>query len=351
MSTGMHGALRSAIGKAARDDYTKRRDEGEPHALGAVLVSAVFAAFDTIYRRRSADLIRLATNGTGVLPDGEISHDLAGRLADEAAKVADQVLNICIRALDYCPPVDPDFGDYLRAIITADYDLVPLDTRGYRVAFISAFRDRGIFPYGVAHLAEDSLVWEKPVISGVPFTSLKEQIADLDLDWSLNSDRRSAYDTSRKNAKKVRDWLVEPEQRAVLEVLGFEPARREAPPLAGMNGEMRPIEVHSVRPSRRTTPDGHSRAMLIVEITQTFRAAPDQTRYRGGCTVLVDLNTNEPCYIIRKRLRGGAGAVAQIKARLATAERAEAGARYAAPVEPGAVREPFALLHRCAPRS
>ena len=166
-ASGMHGALRSAIGatdpntgqwskaKPKREDYTA---SDEPHARGAVLVSAVFAAFVTIYRARSADLIRLATNGTGVLPAGEISHDLAGRLAGEAAKVADQVLNMCIRALDYCPPVDVTFGDYLRAIITADRDLVPLDDRGYRVAFISAFRDRGIFPTNVAHLAEDSLV-------------------------------------------------------------------------------------------------------------------------------------------------------------------------------------------------
>ena len=65
---------------------------------------------------------------------------------------------MCIRALDYCPPIDLTFGEYLRAIITADKDLVPNDTRGYRVAFISAFRDRGIFPAGVRHLAEDSLV-------------------------------------------------------------------------------------------------------------------------------------------------------------------------------------------------
>ena len=82
-ASGMHGALRSAIGatdpntgqwskaKPTREDYTA---SDEPHARGAVLVSAVFAAFVTIYRARSADLIRLATNGTGVLPAGEISH-------------------------------------------------------------------------------------------------------------------------------------------------------------------------------------------------------------------------------------------------------------------------------------
>jgi hypothetical protein len=165
-ASGMHGSLRSFIGKKPDPRaYERCAAEGEPHALGAVLVSAVFAAFDTIYRARIADLVRLATNGTGVLPAGQISHDLAGRLTREAAKVAGQVLNMCIRALDYCPPVDLRFGDYLRAIITADYDLVPDDSRGYRVAFISAFRDRGIFPTNVRHLAVDSLVWETPPFS------------------------------------------------------------------------------------------------------------------------------------------------------------------------------------------
>jgi hypothetical protein len=64
----------------------------------------------------------------------EISVDLANRLASEASKTAEHVLNMCIRALDYCPPVNLEFGDYLRAIITyADRDLVRDDSRGYRV--------------------------------------------------------------------------------------------------------------------------------------------------------------------------------------------------------------------------
>ena len=88
-------------------------DMTEPHQRGAVLVSAVFGAFLTIYASRCADLIRLATNGSGILPNGEISVDLANRLASEASKTAEHVLNICIRALDYRPPVNLEFGDYL----------------------------------------------------------------------------------------------------------------------------------------------------------------------------------------------------------------------------------------------
>ena len=161
-ATGMHGALRRFVGEVGSSVPVLSDDMTEPHERGAVLVSAVFAAFLTIYASRCADLIRLATNGSGILPSGEISVDLANRLAGEASKTADHVLNMCIRALDYCPPVNLEFGDYLRGLLTADYDLVRDDNRGYRVAFIDAFRQRGIIPYEIRHLAEDSLLWEPP---------------------------------------------------------------------------------------------------------------------------------------------------------------------------------------------
>ena len=66
-----------------------------------------------------------------MLAAGAIHPDLVNRLAYEAAKAAHHVLNMCIRALDYCPPVEITFGDYLRALITEDAELVPEDERGY----------------------------------------------------------------------------------------------------------------------------------------------------------------------------------------------------------------------------
>jgi subtilisin family serine protease len=356
-SSGMHGALRSAIGredenhqwqqtKASRSDYDDARTAGEPHALGSILVSAVFAAFVTIYQGRSADLMRLATNGTGILPAGEISQDLAARLAREASSVADQVLNICIRALDYVPPTDITFGEYLRALITADRDLVPNDERGYRVAFIAAFRDRGIFPTDVRHLAEDSLVWLHPPINAGWASEFASLVAKLKLDWNLNSDRRRAYLTSLENQQEVYTWIVQEARKPFLDAMGFDPAAKNTT-IGTMRGEMRPIEVHSVRPTRRTAPDGSSHAWLIIEITQTFRAEPDGERYRGGCTLIVDMNTNEPKYFIRKRLRGSAGAEVQRAAREVAAMRAaERGASYVSPGDAAANREAFALLHR-----
>ena len=157
LATGMRGALRCYIG--VEPDPTAYRRETEPHARGALLVAAIFDAFLSIYETRTADLLRLATSGTGVLPGGAISPDLVGRLSEEAAKAAQHVLYMCIRALDYCPPVDLTFGDYLRALITADFDLVRDDSYGYRVAFVEAFRRRGIYPQDVRSLSVDALRW------------------------------------------------------------------------------------------------------------------------------------------------------------------------------------------------
>lgn len=94
----------------------------EPHKRGSILVFAVYQAFLAIIDRRIQDIVRLATGGSGVLPAGALHPGLVDRLTEETAKVAQQMLTMCIRALDYCPSVDITFGEYLRAVITADID-------------------------------------------------------------------------------------------------------------------------------------------------------------------------------------------------------------------------------------
>src|SRR5262249_21322456 len=153
---GNRGALRDAIGRMVNGQWERDKpDPAElqrrvtPHARGAILVAAVFDAFLAIYKSRSADLVRIYTTGTGASPDGAAHPDLVNRLADEAAKAAEHVLTMCIRALDYVPPVDVTFFEYLRGIITADFDFVPDDRYNYRVAFVEAFRRRGIYAMGI----------------------------------------------------------------------------------------------------------------------------------------------------------------------------------------------------------
>jgi hypothetical protein len=123
-------------------------------------VAAVFDAFFVTYQRRIKDLVRIATGGTGQLPAGDLHPDLINRIAAEASATAQSILTMCIRAFEYLPPVDITFGDYLRALVTADFELSPADENGERAAMIEAFRMRGIYPDNVASLAEESLIWE-----------------------------------------------------------------------------------------------------------------------------------------------------------------------------------------------
>ena len=354
---GGYAALRSALGfsnsdgkwqraKPSRSDYDPSKD---PHDLGAVLVSAVFAAFSNIYRMRSADLIRLATGGAGVLPEGAISYDLAGRLAAEASKLAAHILAICIRALDYCPPVDLTFGDYLRALITADRDLVPDDTRGYRIAFISAFRDRGIYPSNVQALSVDSATWEPPPL---PLTNFEALVKQLDLDWTLETDREAAFNRSRDNACKVHRWLMDPVQAAELDALGFvavngKPVTTTYTKPTGeemVTGELQGIEVHSVRPAHRTGPDGQSRSSLIIEITQTLRVGVAHQRIRCGCTLVIGLDAARTTYFVRKKMLSVIASAAARALSLQPGVEMSLRANYFGSDTPP--REPFALLHR-----
>ena len=121
VAIGGYGSLRDAIGSHDKQtgewslkdpkptDYERTT---EPHDRGSILVAAVFEAFLTIYKNRVKDLLRIATGGTGILPQGEIHPDLVNRLAGEASKTATHVLTMCVRALDFCPPVDITFGEY-----------------------------------------------------------------------------------------------------------------------------------------------------------------------------------------------------------------------------------------------
>jgi subtilisin family serine protease len=352
-ATGMHGALRRFVGEVGASVPVLTDDMTEPHMRGAVLVSAVFAAFLTIYQSRCADLIRLATNGSGILPGGDISVDLANRLASEASKTAEHVLNMCIRALDYCPPVNLEFGDFLRAIITADRDLVRDDDRGYRVAFIDAFRERGIVPYDIRRLAEDSLLWEPPPMDATLANKFSEVLPLLDLRWGMAIDRKEAFELSRRNAASLQKWLTDPsddKRRLIRQILGFEEPATGWTGMIGdtsYTGDIHQIEVHSVRVCRRNGPDGSSKSTLIIEITQGFWAGPDKTHYRGGCTLLFDLNRAQLDYVVRKRLLSPWSFENQGNVQLAAMKAAaEVGQVYYPPDDPLGRSKTFAMMHR-----
>ena len=170
----------------------------------------------------------------------------------------------------------------------------------------------------------------------------------MSLDWDLSVDRELAYRTSLKNAATFQRWLVDPEEVTddEIEALGLirDKQRQQKDiddfrkAIGNIEGKLGRIEVHSVRPARRVGPDGQTSSDLVVEITQTFRAG-DGARYRGGCTLLIDLETGQVRYLIRKRVLSTQRATEQ----QGLADEYGLSANY---FDTGTRRdEPFALLH------
>ena len=351
---GQYGALRSAIG--GYDDQGKWQpaipsvkdyeNAAEPHDRGAILVAAIFEAFLNIYRRRSRDLIRLATGGTGVLPPGDIPRDLVNRLASEASKTASHILNICIRALDYCPPVDMTFGDYVRALITADRDLVPHDPLGYRVAFIEAFRHRGIYPQAVRNLSIESVCWDDPRID----LKVDDVIDKMHLAWDLRGYRRNAFYTSKKNCYIFHEWVKEKLTDEESLSLGFYRSEAGEIEVNGVKGSLSRCEVHSVRPVRRVGPDGQQKMDWVVEITQKWIPSDGGGAfYRGGCTLIIGQEERRLRYCIRKRVAHSDRIANQQGFRMAAVSASLRSNYFAPDAETGSPSsaEPFAMLHRC----
>ena len=270
-------SLRSAIDTTGTRKYDPSQ---EAHQLGSVLVSAVFDVLTTVYDRRIARLLRLATGGTGVLPPGNIHPDLRIALAEEASKVAAHFLSICIRAIDYCPPVDIEFGEFLRAVITADRDLVPDDRWAYREAWIDAFGKRGIFPRNVQFLAEDALLWEPPrvpvgMIDDLSFASLRFE-GDPAYPATVTELRRQAGALGRV--------VSDP---ACLEQFGL--TDNGDPRLHGDRVEL--PHIQSIRSSRRIGPEGQVIFDLVAEVTQVrkVQGGPNSPPFDflGGATVII----------------------------------------------------------------
>lgn len=166
VSTGRGGALRKAIDPTQRANSQRPAEQfkaaSEPHERGACFVGAVFDAFVDRFKIATADLVRIASSGTGELPPGRLHPDLVGRVTDEAVRTADRLLGMVVAALDYLPLVDVTFGDVLRAIVTADHTINPKDADGVRGALVEALRKRGIYPSQVAALTDQGLRWPTP---------------------------------------------------------------------------------------------------------------------------------------------------------------------------------------------
>jgi hypothetical protein len=251
----------------------------ECHERGAVLVAAVMEAFLVVFRQRARIYRRLAKamrpSETQSLPK-----ELVELLSAQVIKLANHFLSIVIRAIDYCPPVDIRFGEYLRAMITADRDLVPEDTYDYRGALIRAFRRRGVdFAY-VLDMSVDSLYWAPP-----PVAHRLPEIAYSKL--RLTDDGTCAI-----NGLEMLVWG---------DAIGQFVSHADRLTTFGLvtpNGAYGPIVIESVSLTTHVA-EGRVHRGLTVEISQTRQS--ERSRFLGGATVLFD-QEGSVRYVIRKRV-------------------------------------------------
>lgn len=262
-----------------------------PHALGSVLVSAVFEAFVTIVRRKCERLFRIAGLDPHAVGQAALGDALVKAIAQEAADVANQFLNICIRAIDYCPPADMELGEYLRAVITADGDLERTDKWGFREALMRSFRRRAIFPDHVQFMTEDAVRWQPP--------SRDLQIPDLafrNLRFEGDPGQPAGIEEMTRQAHALGAFVTSPEHAPLFNLIA--PGARlprgvvQAPPAI----------VQSVRVTRRAAPDGRILFDLVGEVTQGCTVERGGTLFDMACgsTIIIDPE-GRVRYVVHKR--------------------------------------------------
>jgi hypothetical protein len=349
---GNRGALRDYIGKRGDDGKWKAREPSpadyetvtEPHERGAILVAAIFEAFLSIYRTRVADLMRLYTGGTGVLPAGAIHPDLVQRLSDEASKTAHHVLTMCVRALDYCPPIDLTFGEYLRAVITADQDVYPEDGRNYRVAFVEAFRRRGLFPRNLRTLSVDNLPWRSPnndeIQPSAKLSAIIISFRDLANEQLYAKTREELFRLEREGRVGI--------HAALKKHFGTDPEGAQDALFLGVDRNFS-FEIHSAHFPARVGPDGPF-VQLVMQIIQRTKILTDQNDpqsermdFEGGSTLIADLNAASITYCVRKPV---SSETRQQRQQSYVRDKASGLRATYFSTDGQEDREPFALLHR-----
>jgi len=301
-STGRGAALRSAIDTPSTPD--RFRTATEPHERGACFVAAVFDAYLLLHKEAIADLLRIATGGTGVLPPGRLHPDLVNRVAKEAVKIADRLLGMVVRAFDYLPVVDVTFGDVVRAIVTADRALFPDDTGNLRGTLVEAMRGRGIYPPHVTSLADSALSWPTPADAD----DLRLSVADLErwiLSATMDLDPSGTPGPTRAVPREDPDDLMQPgagspspddedeDESMYGQVVGWAQVHAAA---LGFD-DRHPIALRGVHVAYRQAADRQPRPEIVIVLVQRRRDLEDQTLdernrpvLRAGTTLIVGVD-------------------------------------------------------------
>ncbi len=316
-ATGSGGALRSAID---HPDPMLYQTAVEPHQRGSILVAAVFEGFHKTYQTRIHDLLRIATGGTGILPQGALPPTLVDMIAREAERTAQNILTMTIRAFEYMPPVDATFGDYLRALVTADFEIDPMDADCKRANMVEAFRTRGIYPEEVDSLLEESLLLERiEDAPRLPIKDLEYLIVTAARDWSTTTVRKAQESEEYLgDATKEKDLDTLYGKLSDVELADDDADQFEGNAAASLNAFAREcsrqgllpfnqnlkIRVLGFHPVFRVAPHGQLLIEMVAQFSQTLKEQGNfldtgGVPLRAGATVIASADGTIR-YIIKK---------------------------------------------------
>ncbi|HXQ37738.1 MAG TPA: hypothetical protein VN843_27260, partial [Anaerolineales bacterium] len=200
----------------------------EPHRRGEILVAAMLNAFLKVWHARVEKIKRSEEHR-------KLDLEL---VVEQGADAANHLLTMAIRALDYTPPTDLQFSDYLSALITADKELVPDDTRyGYRNLLLKSFADYGVEP---ASINSPDGSWEG---------------CDAELTYD-----RSHFESMMRDPDEVFRFVWENREGLKLHEQAY-------------------TKVISVRPCMRIGPDGFALRETVAEYIQMMTIQAQELQY------------------------------------------------------------------------
>lgn len=202
----------------------------EPHRRGEILVAAVLNAFLAVWMQRLEPIIGVQSKLVN-----------RGRVVEEGCKAASHLQKISIRALDYLPPTEVTFGDFLSALITADSDICHDDSiYNYRDWLLEAFAEYHIKPS--SNTAEQKGKWQPP---------------DGQIAYGF-----SHFESMQTNAEAVYRFYVENKKAFKANDQAF-------------------TRVLSVRPVVRAGPDGFVLRETVAELMHTLRVRASELARMG----------------------------------------------------------------------
>ncbi|MDQ3243888.1 MAG: hypothetical protein M3Q09_09190 [Gemmatimonadota bacterium] len=224
LSTLRGDSLRRSAMLTPNAEILKQPEFIEPHRRGEVFVAAIMRTFAETWATRLESL--------GDRKSRRVDRE---RAAEEGAIIADYMLTMVIRALDYMPPVHMEFGDFLSAVLTADVETRPDDERyQFRQHLRESFKAFGVFPASPVREPEAGL-WE-PV-----------NATDFLYD-------RTHFDAMQRDPDEVFRFIWENREQLRLCDAAYS-------------------RVLSVRPCLRLNPDGFALRETVVEFIQRLDVA------------------------------------------------------------------------------